>query len=139
MTGRLVRAVLGWVFPTYGRHRAAAAPQPAPVPPPRRPHRRLPRHKSPYAHDAASGGLFMDTRRLVRPYVPAPYISPACHIGTHAACDKGAAESEVVAAPGVRWEICCCACHVGGGAAGRHQPAGSFVSVLNTVPSGAAA
>ncbi|KIZ19790.1 hypothetical protein [Streptomyces natalensis] len=137
MTRRLVRAFLALLLPGYGRHRAPAVPQPAPAPPPRR--NRLPRHKSPYAHDAACGGLFMDTPRLVPSYVPAPYISPACHIGTHAACDKGAAEPEVVAAPGVRWEICCCACHVGGDAEARHHPAGSFVSVLNTVPSGAAA
>ncbi|KPC65948.1 hypothetical protein ADL29_05770 [Streptomyces chattanoogensis] len=110
MTGRLVRRVLTRLFPAGGRHRAAAPPQPAPDPAPRR--RRLPRHKSPYAQDAATGGPFLDTPlRPVRPYLPTPYVSPACHIGTHATCDKGAPEPEVISVPGVRWEACSCPCH----------------------------
>lgn len=72
----------------------------------------------------------------------AAYVSPACHIGTHAKCDKGAAGSVVV--PGVRREACACRCHAVGPAgphrpARPHQPAGSFVGAANTVPSGAAA
>ncbi|MFJ9848737.1 hypothetical protein [Streptomyces sp. NPDC101150] len=117
MSGRwLVRAVCALLFPAYGRHRAAAVTEPEPPPGPGH-RRRLPRHKSPYARDAAGGGLFMDTPRLVRPYIPAPYVSPACHIGTHATCDKGTPETEITLVPGVRWEICSCRCHAEGAGA----------------------
>ncbi len=67
-----------------------------------------------------------------------PYISPSCHIGTHAACDKGVAWTGAAPVPGVRRETCACRCHRGP-AAEPHQPAGSFVGAPNTVPSGAAA
>ncbi len=69
----------------------------------------------------------------------APYVSPACHIGRHPACDKGVAEAAAVAVPGVRREVCACRCHTGGGGPAPHQPAGSFVAAEKTVPSGAAA
>ncbi|MFI0154077.1 hypothetical protein [Streptomyces lydicus] len=137
MTGWLVR-LLALVLPVCGRHRDRGARQAAPVPRHRRHHSRLPRHRSPYARDAVAGGPFMDTRSPVRRYVPRPYISPACHIGTHAACDKGAPGPEVTTVPGVWREACACPCHEGG-APGLHQPAGSFVGAANTVPLGAAA
>lgn len=68
----------------------------------------------------------------------APYVSPACHVGRHPACDKGIPVAEAVTVPGVRREICACRCHTGAGPY-RHQSAGSFVAAENTVPSGAAA
>ncbi|GFE15959.1 hypothetical protein Sgleb_40060 [Streptomyces glebosus] len=68
----------------------------------------------------------------------APYVSPACHVGRHPACDKGVAVPEAATVPGVRRETCACRCHTGGGPS-RHQPAGSFVAAAKTVPSGAAA
>lgn len=68
----------------------------------------------------------------------APYVSPACHVGRHPACDKGVAVPESATVPGVRRETCACRCHTGGGPS-RHQPAGSFVAAAKTVPSGAAA
>lgn len=68
----------------------------------------------------------------------AAYISPACHVGRHPRCDKGTLGIAGTGVPGVRREVCVCRCHEGGGA-GRHQPAGSFVSAAKTVPSGAAA
>lgn len=69
---------------------------------------------------------------------PVPYVSPACHIGRHPACDKGGVDREAAPIPGVRREACACHCHQGG-APGRHQVAGSFAGTENTVPSGAAA
>ncbi len=66
----------------------------------------------------------------------ATYLSPACHIGTHARCDKGTAAGSTV--PGVRHEACVCRCHEGG-RPGLHQPDGSLVAAAKTVPSGAAA
>ncbi|MFI9051861.1 hypothetical protein [Streptomyces sp. NPDC053427] len=122
MSGRrLVRALLVRLFPAYGKHRGATA-VPAPEPAPGSRHRRrLPRHRSPYARDAAEGRLFVDTPRLVRPYILAPYVSPACHIGTHATCDKGTPEPEITSAPGVHWEVCACPCH--------EEDPGAFVGV----------
>ncbi|TSB31411.1 hypothetical protein OG422_17740 [Streptomyces sp. NBC_01525] len=49
----------------------------------------------------------------VRPYVPKPYLSPACHVGRHPWCDKERVEPGDV--PGVRREVCACACHDGAG------------------------
>lgn len=69
----------------------------------------------------------------------APYVSPACHVGRHPACDKGVPAAETAGVPGVRRETCACRCHEGGGGPAPHQPAGSFVAAENTVPSGAAA
>jgi len=68
----------------------------------------------------------------------AAYVSPACHVGRHPACDKGVAAPESATVPGVRREACACRCHTDGGPS-RHQPAGSSVAAAKTVPSGAAA
>lgn len=69
-----------------------------------------------------------------------PYVSPACHVGTHTRCTKGSAGPEATAVPGVRREACACRCHAPGGARpGGHQAAGFLVAVAKTVPSGAAA
>ncbi len=63
-----LRRLLACLLPAYGKHRAAAAPKASPAPAHRRPHP-LPRHKSPYARDAAQAALSW-TR-------PAPY-APTC-------------------------------------------------------------
>ncbi|MGF6944362.1 hypothetical protein BKA18_004215 [Streptomyces auratus] len=69
-----------------------------------------------------------------------PYVSPACHVGRHPGCTKGAPGAETAAAvPGVRRETCVCPCHAVGGGPGRHQPAGSPAGAEKTLPSGAAA
>ncbi|MEU9113293.1 hypothetical protein AB0D04_16310 [Streptomyces sp. NPDC048483] len=73
MTARLVprlgRRLLALLLPAGGRHRATATPQPAPAPPLGHHRSRLPRHKSPYARDAAENRPLLDTRNSVRPYV----------------------------------------------------------------------
>lgn len=68
-----------------------------------------------------------------------PYVSPACHVGTHTRCTKGGPGDGVAAVPGVRREACACRCHAPGGGPGGHQPAGSPVGTAKTVPFGAAA
>lgn len=61
--------LLALLFPAYGKHRAAATPQPSPAPGPPLSHTPLPRHKSRYAHDAAEHRPFVDPLNSVRPYV----------------------------------------------------------------------
>ncbi|MGP8299969.1 hypothetical protein ACTPOK_18980 [Streptomyces inhibens] len=61
--------LLALLFPGYGKHRAAATPQPSAAPAPRPPCTPLPRHKSRYAHDAAEHRPFVDPLNSVRPYV----------------------------------------------------------------------
>ncbi|MFH8571816.1 hypothetical protein [Streptomyces sp. NPDC017993] len=68
MIARLVR-LLAHLLPAYGKHRAAAAPEPSPAPALRRPRAPLPRHKSPYARDAVEDRPLMDTSSPVRPYL----------------------------------------------------------------------
>ncbi|GES31117.1 hypothetical protein San01_36040 [Streptomyces angustmyceticus] len=69
-----------------------------------------------------------------------PYVSPACHVGTHARCTKGGPVPEAGAVPGVRREACICRCHAPDGARpGGHQAAGSPAGTAKTVPFGAAA
>ncbi|MEU9112954.1 hypothetical protein AB0D04_14490 [Streptomyces sp. NPDC048483] len=72
-------ALIRWaerLFPANGRHRAAA-PAPAPGPAPRPRPLALPRHKSPYAQEAAVDAPFDELPVPVRPYVLEPHVPQA--------------------------------------------------------------